>query len=150
MFVKREIVFSYHYKTPCNVSVCSRCYSGQRFCFDGCKIPLSSLPPLMVTFHFWGLPLLTECIFDIIPCYLCLPESEELERCKQSLLFEQREALREASMSTLSSVRLRQRLIIFERFFEALARQTKDHKGHVEKKEEVEKSKATEKKKKRY
>ncbi|KAJ8028688.1 E3 ubiquitin-protein ligase HERC2 [Holothuria leucospilota] len=90
---------------------------------------------------------------DLLPsvCYLeswkwgNRPDHDDLEKCKQSLLFEQRQSLREAAMSTLSSVRLRQRLIIFERFFEALARQSKDHKGQVEKKQEVEKTKATEK-----
>lgn len=48
-----------------------------------------------------------------------------------SLISEQRDLLAQAALSTLSSVRLRQRLVIIERYFLALARQSPEQKATI-------------------
>ena len=55
----------------------------------------------------------------------------ELRSCLTSLITEQRDLLAQAALSTLSSVRLRQRLVILERYFLALARQSPEQKAAI-------------------
>ncbi|XP_071496413.1 E3 ubiquitin-protein ligase HERC2-like [Diadema antillarum] len=59
------------------------------------------------------------------------PDVSELQSCLTSLITEQRDLLAQAALSTLSSVRLRQRLVILERYFVALARQSPEQKAAI-------------------
>ncbi|XP_049844846.1 E3 ubiquitin-protein ligase HERC2 [Schistocerca gregaria] len=50
------------------------------------------------------------------------PKTEQLYSCLESLIFEQKRLCHEAASSTLSAVRLRQRLMVAKRYFVALTR----------------------------
>ncbi|XP_063970630.1 E3 ubiquitin-protein ligase HERC2-like [Lytechinus pictus] len=83
------------------------------------------------------------------------PDVGELRNCLTSLITEQRDLLAQAALSTLSSVRLRQRLVILERYFLALARQSPEQKATIigktqeETTKEVEQTKSVKKLKER-
>ena len=63
-----------------------------------------------------------------------------LKECLHLLLKEQNQLLREAALSTLSSIRLRQRLVVLERYFIALSRHCPEQKVVTRKKKEGESS----------
>ncbi|XP_033632375.1 E3 ubiquitin-protein ligase HERC2-like [Asterias rubens] len=64
------------------------------------------------------------------------PDASQLKECLHLLLQEQNQLLREAALSTLSSVRLRQRLVVLERYFIALSRHCPEQKVVTRKKKE--------------
>ena len=67
------------------------------------------------------------------------PDASQLKACLHSLLHEQQQLLRDASLSTLSSIRLRQRLVVLERYFIALLRHSPEQNPAItaKKREEV-------------
>ncbi|XP_074649618.1 E3 ubiquitin-protein ligase HERC2-like [Tubulanus polymorphus] len=64
------------------------------------------------------------------------PDVGDLQDCLMSLIYEHRKLATEAACTTLSSVRLHQRLFILERYFVALARnETKESRSPIRKKQ---------------
>ncbi|XP_038055580.1 E3 ubiquitin-protein ligase HERC2-like [Patiria miniata] len=66
------------------------------------------------------------------------PDGSQLKECLHLLLREQNRLLQEAALSTLSSVRLRQRLVVLERYFIALSRHCPEQKVITRKQKEEE------------